>query len=100
MRKYLKELHKKPEHHKKRFALLVSGTTTLLIFTIWCVAKFGTFSGNVAADTEVKDTASSAVSPLESIRASASDAFSTLGTEFDKAKQGLESVDVNNNYGQ
>jgi hypothetical protein len=100
MRKYLATLHQKPEHHKKRFALLVSGTTTLFIFTIWCVAKFGTFGTTsvIATTPSQKDTSIEAMSPIQSIRASASEALSALGTELEKAKAGLESVDMQNSY--
>jgi len=41
MKKYLSELHTKPHHHKKRFALAVSGSVTLLIFAVWAVVRFG-----------------------------------------------------------
>lgn len=41
MRKYLSELHTKPRHHKKRFAMIVSGVVTLAIFSIWSSVKFG-----------------------------------------------------------
>ncbi len=41
MKDYLKEIHTKPHHHKKRFAFLVSGSTTLLIFAVWSLVRFG-----------------------------------------------------------
>ena len=41
MKAYLKELRGKPDHHKQRFALLVSGSVTAFIFVIWSVVKFG-----------------------------------------------------------
>ncbi len=39
MKKYLKELHQKPHHHKKRFALLASGIVTLSIFAVWSAVR-------------------------------------------------------------
>jgi hypothetical protein len=39
MKKYLSELHTKPHHHKKRFALLASGIVTLSIFAVWSVVR-------------------------------------------------------------
>lgn len=35
MKEYLRTIHQRPEAHKKRFALLVSGIITLTIFAIW-----------------------------------------------------------------
>ena len=40
MKKYLKELHTKPHHHKKRFALLASSIVTLSIFAVWSAVRF------------------------------------------------------------
>ncbi len=101
MRRYLATLHKQPEHHQKRFALLVSGVATLFIFTIWCFAKFGAPNTEVVATTPA-DTSTNAESPLESLKANAQSALSSMSSEFSKAKQGLESVDVknSNNYGE
>jgi hypothetical protein len=39
MRQYINELHKKPRHHKKRFALAVSGIVTLSIFALWSLVN-------------------------------------------------------------
>ena len=51
MRKYLAELHKKPDHHKKQFALLASGTITLFTFGVWSPATFGINQELVANDS-------------------------------------------------
>lgn len=55
MRKYLSELHKKPDHHKKQFALLTSGTITLFIFGIWSVVNFGVPDAPVKVAEEKKE---------------------------------------------
>lgn len=38
---YIRELKKKSPEHKKRFALIVSGSVTLIIFVTWMFVKFG-----------------------------------------------------------
>lgn len=99
IRRYLTDLHGKPDHHKKRFALLVSGTATLFIFTIWCIAKFGTYSSNTpSVVATVPDNSTQAVSPIGSLKASVNEALSSLGVELNKAKAGLQSVDVGGSY--
>ncbi|MEK7175863.1 MAG: hypothetical protein AAB695_00620 [Patescibacteria group bacterium] len=64
MRKYLATLHKRPPHHKKRFALLTSGAFTLLIFAIWVLVNFGQGEATPAAAEKSLEV----VSPLESIK--------------------------------
>ncbi|MDB5194784.1 MAG: hypothetical protein JWN50_798 [Parcubacteria group bacterium] len=99
VRKYLAGMHTRPEHHKKRFALAVSGSATLLIFTLWTLARFGAGgTPDTVAQTPVSDTSSSALSPVASLKASAVDAWSTITGQIDKAKQGLQSVDLQNSY--
>jgi hypothetical protein len=98
MRRYLATLHKRPEHHQKRFAFLVSGVTTLMIFTIWCFAKFGAPGTETVATAGPEDIGAKAESPLESLRASAETALSSMSEEYKKAKAGLESVDVEGSY--
>jgi len=40
MKTYIKTLKEKPHHHRKRFALLVSGVFTLVIFAGWSMVMF------------------------------------------------------------
>lgn len=101
MHQYLATLHERPHHHKQRFAMLVSGCVTLLIFALWLTFRFG--SDNVVAQTpaaETQETTVNAVSPLDTMKANASDAWQLLQGEFSKAKDGLQSVDVENSYTQ
>jgi len=98
MRKYLATLHTKSDHHKKRFALIVSGCFTLLIFAIWLEVRFGPSDTQTVAATMQADTVNGAPSPLESLKASASEAWSLLSGQVDKAEEGLKSVDLQNNY--
>jgi hypothetical protein len=94
---YLLTLHTRPEHHKKRFALLVSGTTTLIIFAGWCVVKTANLTPSNSDSTVTvasADPSLNAEGPLESLKASVSDAWRALAGQVNVAKQGLESVNV------
>jgi len=77
MRKYLAELHTKPAHHKKRFAFLVSGGVTLVMFSIWMLATFG--NGGTLAQEEKSQNE---VSPLESIMAGVGESFEGIRGSF------------------
>lgn len=68
MKKYLSEIHTKSPQHKKRFAFLVSGTFTLVIFTIWSMVNFGG-EPQIAKDTTgpVNLAATIQSTPLENI---------------------------------
>lgn len=99
MKKYLSTLHTKPEHHKQRFALLVSGCLTLIIFAVWVEARFANTSSVAAVPAETV-VVNNAASPLQDLKASASEAWSLLTGQVDKAKEGLKSVDLQNNYTQ
>ncbi len=107
MRTYLSTLHEKSDSHKKRFALLVSGGATMIIFTIWSLVNFG--NGGVLAqnendlvNSESKRVATvSEVSPLESIGASVSSSFAALGEAWDTLKDGMDELgdfDINASY--
>ena len=81
MRKYFRELHKKPDHHKKRFALLASSTVTLFIFGVWALVNFGAENEVVAQETQV--------SPLESFSASIASSFEAIHDSFMELKDGI-----------
>ncbi|MEK7227438.1 MAG: hypothetical protein AAB641_00925 [Patescibacteria group bacterium] len=69
MRKYLATLHKRPPHHKKRFALLTSGAFTLLIFAVWALVNFGEGDETPAAAEKSLEV----INPLESLKNNFSD---------------------------
>lgn len=79
MRKYLATLHTKPDHHKKRFAFLVSGGVTLFLFMIWTLVTFG--EGGTLAQT-VEENNNNEVSPFESISAGAGESVHGLQENF------------------
>lgn len=90
MKKYLATLHTKPDRHKKRFALLVSGGITLAIFTIWCLVTFNT-PVVVAEDSQAE------VGPLESLREGMASSIEGLSQVFDTMKAGFGAL---NTYGE
>lgn len=98
MKKYLATLHTKPERHKKRFALLVSGGTTLAIFALWTMVTFGT-GGTLAQNDEPKAEAVKEVSPLESLQMGVAASFAGLRQMLGTMKAGLgEMVDLEADY--
>lgn len=100
MRKYLAELHRKPDNHKKRFALLASGTITLFIFGVWSLATFGTSKGDIVAvnDHAPAVSAEREISPLQSLKMSLAASFAAVQTNFKELKKGLEAVDLEAEY--
>lgn len=89
MENFLERLHKKPDHHKKRFALLASSTITLFIFALWSLATFGINRESVITKTETE------VGPLESFRSSLASSFEALRSSLEDLKNGTLEI-----YGQ
>ncbi len=100
MRKYLAALHQKPDHHKKRFALLASSTVTLFIFGVWSLATFGVSGGAADQAGVSKDSAKvgGEVSPLGSWRADLATGLEALKGNFRELKAGLETVNLKTEY--
>ncbi|MSR87560.1 MAG: hypothetical protein EXS69_00060 [Candidatus Zambryskibacteria bacterium] len=90
MRRYLATLHRQPDRHKKRFALLVSGGVTVLIFVIWTLVTFGT-GGTLAEDNNTK-RAHEEVSPIDSLRASATEGFDAAQDSFSQLREGVLNI--------
>ena len=102
MREYLATLHTRPHHHKKRFALLVSGAITLSIFAVWLFVNYGAGapaapsapkSGQAASLVQVKE-----MGPFESIGASVSSSFQAISEGFSALTQSWGGVSVQNGY--
>jgi len=89
MRKYLAELHKKPDHHKKQFALLASGTITLFIFGVWSLATFGINEGIVAKDE---------AGPFQSFRSNVASSLEAIKSNFGQLKDGFKTMDFKTEY--
>ncbi|MBI2086734.1 MAG: hypothetical protein HYT69_00985 [Candidatus Zambryskibacteria bacterium] len=87
MRKYLATLHRRPVHHKKRFALLVSGGFTLFIFAIWSAVNFP--PGTDPVKSPISDHGAREVSPLESLRSGVATSLTALKESFEELKNGV-----------
>ena len=94
MGKYLNELYKKPDHHKKRFALLSSLTITLFIFGIWSLATFGISDTKIVANANVNEE----VGPFQSLRMNLASSFDALKSSFGELKTGVEAIDLEAEY--
>ncbi|MDP2641736.1 MAG: hypothetical protein Q8P21_00365 [bacterium] len=96
MRRYLAELHKKPDHHKRRFALLASSIVTLFIFGFWSLATlppYGLADESPSARDKINE-----VSPFESLRMSLAAAVGAFRNNFRELKTDLEVRDLESGY--
>lgn len=102
MEKYLDALHRKPNHHKKRFALLASATITLFIFGIWSITTFGINGGILAriknTSTSPEKIAKIEISPLQSLRMNLSSSWEAFMTGFNELKNGMKDVNFEAEY--
>ena len=97
MKKYLAELHTKPDHHKKRFALLASGAFTLVILGVWSLVTFG---GDDVTLADGEMPAKVEVSPFQSLIGGVIASFKSLNGDYDELKQGLEVVNFEASSGK
>ncbi|MDO8569185.1 MAG: hypothetical protein Q7R89_00105 [bacterium] len=101
MRKYLAELHKKSDHHKKQFAFLASGTITLFIFGVWSLSTFG-MNEEVIVKGDGLSTGSkvaeSEVSPFQSFRSNLASSLEALRNNFDELKRGFKTINLETEY--
>ncbi|MDO8565259.1 MAG: hypothetical protein Q7R67_01380 [bacterium] len=86
MRHYLSTLHARPDHHKKRFALLTSLGFTLIILSIWSLTTFNRPAEVVDAQRPQE------VSPFQSLLGGVGASFQAIFSNFSELKQGLEVV--------
>jgi hypothetical protein len=83
MKKYLSTIHQRSPEHKKRFALVVSGCFTLLIFAGWSLVMFGP-KPEVAKETSgpvnlaAVAVSQTGVTPFESLSSSLKSAWYSL----------------------
>lgn len=96
MRRYLSELRKKPDHHKRNFAFFVSGAATLLIFGVWSAVNFGG-DREIATSNDEKPIAGE-VSPLESMRMNLGSSIEAIRSGFGGIKQGVEDINLQLEY--
>jgi hypothetical protein len=100
MRKYLATLHKRPDHHKKRFALLVSGGFTLAIFAVWSMVTLGP-NGTLAQDNRQLTTDNqrqNEVSPFESLTSSVASGWQSVVEGLQDLKKSVNGLDFDSDY--
>lgn len=101
MYKYLDKVRQKPDHHKKRFALMVSSTVTMAIFAVWSFVMFGVPStGSVLADRSTERVSEEEHSPFESLRANTLSAFSSIKEDFAKVTETIKSIELESEYAE
>lgn len=93
MSSYFRELQKKPDHHKKSFALLASSTVMLFIFGIWALVNFPP-SG--PADSPTLASGSNVVepSPFQTFRESLASSLEAIRNSFIELKSGVN-ININ-----
>lgn len=93
MKRYLSELHKKPDHHKKHFALLLALTITLIIFSFWSLVSFGV-GGTLASRLNHENTPKVAneVGPLQSFYSNIASSVSGLKSGVSELKDGFKVI--------
>ncbi len=100
MKKYLQTIHQRSPAHKKRFALLASGGTTLIIFGIWSLVMFGGKSTVVAVTAEGGAPPEAVVSPFEEIKGGVANSIDAVKSQMDQIKQTIQSVNLEDEYQQ
>lgn len=82
MKKYLSTLKDKPHHHKQRFALLVSGIFTLIVFSFWSFVVFRGPSDVQIVTGQTKNEPG----PLSSLHSNTASAFQAIKNDFESLK--------------
>lgn len=86
MKRYIENLKEKPDHHKQRFALVVSGIFTLAIFGVW---SFVTFHKTPEVPVAVLEQKVYEPSPFSSLRTTFASAFESIRGNVDGLKNVL-----------
>lgn len=94
MRKYLASLPDKPDHHKKRFAFLASGTFTLMIFGFWSLAHFGLPSNTRVVERQNQNE----VSPFESLKGNLATPLEALKNQFRNLGESMGDINIESEY--
>jgi len=108
MKRYLQTIHQRSEAHKKRFALVVAGSITVIIFLIWSFVSFNnattvastdnTNDNNLAAVDTSTSADQTAVTPFEDLMSGISSAIDGLKQSFGQVKQAAQNVNLNQDY--
>ncbi len=96
MRKYLSQLHRRSDRHKKNFALFVSGVVTIIIFSVWSMVNFG---GNAELAKKVENNQPvNEVSPLNSMRSNLGSSLEAVKNSLNGIKQGVNDINLELEY--
>jgi hypothetical protein len=78
MNRIIHRMRQKPDHQRKRIALMLSGGTTLLLFAIWAV----TLPARIDGFSKAQPAAVSASTPINAIRQNVSNSYETLKNDL------------------
>jgi len=109
MKKYLSTIHQRSTAHKKRFALAVSGSITLIIFGLWSLIVFGDNSPKVVqtSDNSVvisnqtdNSNAVPTISPFDGIKDGVANVFSAIKNQVEQLTHTAGSINIQNKYNE
>ncbi len=98
MRKYLATLHKRSEHHKKSFALVTSGSFTLLMFAIWLSVNFSAPEVDPPVLSNANASEVEEVTPLESFGDTLASGLSALRQSSGDLWNIFKNLDLSSGY--
>jgi hypothetical protein len=101
MRKYIAKLHKKPDHHKKRFAFLFSATFTMAIFGVWSLVMFGPSRQGTLVERPnqmVEEDKANNPTPLGNLFSGMAATIQAIRGDIGEVVEGLQTVDVESEY--
>lgn len=87
MYQYIAELRKKPDHHKKRVALITAFAVTAVMFVGWASVLLPSSTSTIIADSQASqaaDTSSVGSTPFETIKDSAAAVILSIKSLFEK----------------
>jgi len=86
MYQYISELRKKPDHHKRRFALAAAGAITGMIFIAWVSVLLPQNTKRVIAE----DSSSGGITPISSLKNSAAQVVTATRELFSNTTANLD----------
>jgi hypothetical protein len=98
MKEYLRTIHERTPSHRNRFALLVSGGTTLLIFGVWSLVVFGGQTAVLAEAPTPKVEEVEAESPFGGLSGGVANSFSAIKEQFQQIKESVSNINIETEY--
>jgi|ERR1035437_1298315 Trk-type K+ transport system membrane component len=97
MYKYIENLRKGPDHHKRRFTLVATSAITGAIFLAWLSVLFPQNVSTVVADSQ-QSQVSDQVTPIGTLEASVGQAFGAIKSLFDNTTKTVTDVNLQDQY--